>query len=497
MDRQRLPVVLSAAALLVAALCATSPGIAALQGTVRVALFAKNAAKVGGIGASKKPKAGKLLPLGKNGKFPASVVPGAVKGPPGAEGARGPAGPVGPQGAPGSIGPRGLKGATGPAGPKGATGSQGPVGPPGGFGPLNLGRANVVARPLSFDGAFSSVVAGSDGLPLVAVFDSNNNDLKAVHCADATCSSATTTVLDSTGNVGRYPSITVGADGLGLISYLDATNGNLKVAHCSNLACSTFTTAAVDASGKVGDSQTSVTVGTDGLGLISYYDGTGGDLDVAHCSNLACSSATITAIDTTNDVGRSSSIAIGADGLGLVSYSDSTNTRLRVAHCSNLSCTAATASTADNGPSVGFDTSVTVGADGLGLVSYYDNGNGDLRAAHCSNLACSSATTSTLDSTGLVGQYTSSSIGIDGLGVISYYDSSGSNLDLKVAHCVDVACSAATSTTLDSPGTVGWYTSLAIGADGLPLVTYRDVSGTAVKVAHCPNVFCVGYLRRR
>ena len=78
---------------------------------------------------------------------------------------------------------------------------------------------------------------------------------------------------------------------------------------------------------------------------------------------------------------------------------------------------------------------------------------------------------------GLVGQYTSSSIGIDGLGVISYYDSSGSNLDLKVAHCIDVACSAATSTTVDSPGTVGWYTSLAIGADGLPLVTYRDVGG--------------------
>ena len=304
-------------------------------------------------------------------------------------------------------------------------------------------------------------------------------------------------MLDSTGNVGRYPSITVGADGLGLISYLDATNGNLKVAHCSNLACSTFATAAADASGKVGDSQTSVTVGTDGLGLISYYDGTGGDLDVAHCSNLACSAATTTAIDTTNDVGRSSSIAIGADGLGLVSYSDSTNTRLRVAHCSNVACSAATATTADNGPAVGFDTSVTVSADGLGLVSYYDNGNGDLKAAHCSNVTCSAATTSTLDSTGLVGQYTSSSVGIDGLGVISYYDSSGSNLDLKVAHCVDVACSAATSTTVDSPGTVGWYTSLAIGADGLPLVTYRDVGGTAVKVAHCPNVFCVGYLRRR
>ena len=496
MDRRHLPVVLSAAALVVA-LSATSPGLAALQGSVRVALFAKNAAKVSGIGASKKPRAGKLLPLGKNGKFPASVLPGTVKGPPGAEGARGPAGPVGPQGAPGSIGARGLKGATGPAGPKGATGVQGLVGPPGGFGLLNLGRANVVSRSLSPDGAFSSVTAGSDGLPLVAVFDSNNNDLKAVHCADATCSSATTTVLDSTGNVGRFPSITVGADGLGLISYLDATNGNLKVAHCTNLACSTFATATADASGKVGDSQTSVTVGTDGLGLISYYEGASGDLDVAHCSNVACSSANTTAIDSAGDVGRSSSVVIGADGLGLVSYSDSTNTRLRVAHCSNVGCTAATTNTADNGPSVGFDTSVTVGADGLGLVSYYDNGNGDLKAAHCWDVLCTSPTASTLDSVGLVGQYTSSSIGIDGLGVISYYDSSGSNLDLKVAHCIDVACSAATSTTVDSPGTVGWYTSLAIGADGLPLVTYRDVGGTAVKVAHCPNVFCVGFLRRR
>ena len=160
MDRRHLPVVLSAAALVVA-LSATSPGLAALQGSVRVALFAKNAAKVGGIGASKKPRAGKLLPLGKNGKFPASVLPGTVKGPPGAEGARGPAGPVGPQGAPGSIGPRGLKGATGPAGPKGATGVQGLVGPPGGFGLLNLGRANVVSRSLSPDGAFSSVTTCS------------------------------------------------------------------------------------------------------------------------------------------------------------------------------------------------------------------------------------------------------------------------------------------------------------------------------------------------
>src|SRR5262249_26536354 len=168
MNRRHLPVVLSAAALVVAVLGATSQGYAAMQGAVRVARFAKNAAKVAGIGASKKPKPGKLVPLGKNGKFPASVLP-SVKGPPGAEGARGPAGPVGPQGPAGTVGPRGLKGATGPAGPKGTTGAQGPGGPPGGYGLLNLGRATVTRNTVSAGGAHSSSVSGADGFPLVAV----------------------------------------------------------------------------------------------------------------------------------------------------------------------------------------------------------------------------------------------------------------------------------------------------------------------------------------
>jgi len=38
--------------------------------------------------------------------------------------------------------------------------------------------------------------------------------------------------LDSAGEVGQDTSVTIGADRLGLISYYDATNGNLKVAHC-------------------------------------------------------------------------------------------------------------------------------------------------------------------------------------------------------------------------------------------------------------------------
>ncbi len=87
--------------------------------------------------------------------------------------------------------------------------------------------------------------------------------------------------------MGSYTSITIGADGLGLISYYDATNGDLKVAHCATPTCTSATITTLDSAGNVGQ-YTSITIGADGLGLISYYDATNGDLKVAHCSNVLC-----------------------------------------------------------------------------------------------------------------------------------------------------------------------------------------------------------------
>jgi hypothetical protein len=77
--------------------------------------FARNAGAVNGIKASRKPSPGRLLPLGRNGRFPASVVP-VVHGARGADGAQGPRGPEG------ARGPTGPAGAVGPAGPAGQAG---------------------------------------------------------------------------------------------------------------------------------------------------------------------------------------------------------------------------------------------------------------------------------------------------------------------------------------------------------------------------------------
>jgi hypothetical protein len=106
-------------------------------------------------------------------------------------------------------------------------------------------------------------------------------------------------------------------------------------------------------------------------------------------------------------------------------------------------------------------------------------------------------TLSTVDSNGIEGEYSAITLEIDGLGVISYYDGGGATQDLKVAHCANVTCSSSSIVPVDTPGQVGWNTSITIGSDGLPFVSYRDVTNNRVRGLHCPNAFCVGYLRRR
>jgi cell shape-determining protein MreC len=299
----------------------------------------------------------------------------------------------------------------------------------------------------------------------------------------------TITPLDTTGNVGAFTSVTIGADGLGLISYYDTTNAGLKVAHCSNTACTSATITPLDTAANVGQ-YTSVTIGADGLGLISYYDITNLDLKVAHCSNVNCTAATITPLDTAGSVGQFTSVTVGSDGLGFISYYDATNGNLKIAHCSNVNCdTAFFRSLNIVIPNPGQYTSVTIASDGWPLISSYDSTNGNLNVKHCFDLTCGGyAIADGIDSTGAVGLFTSVTIGADGLGLISYFDQT--NGDLKVLHCSNINCNPATITPLDTALFVGEFTSVTIGADGLGLISYYDDDNSDLKVAHCSNVNC-------
>ena len=348
-------------------------------------------------------------------------------------------------------------------------------------------------------GFHASIAIGADGLPVIAHWDVGNGDLRVAKCVNAACTGTSTLgAVDSAGDANT--SIAIGADGLAVIAYYDA--GDLKVAKCANAPCTTGTStlSTVDSVGTLGE-YASIAIGADGLPVIAYQNATNADLKVAKCINADCTGvSTLTTVDPTGNVGQYTSIAIGADGFPVIAYQDATNANLKVAKCVNVACTGvSTLSTVDNSAgSVGLFTSIAIGVDGLPVIAYYDDTNDDLKVAKCANAACSGVSTlSIVDSAGSVGQYASIAIGADGLPVIAYRDFT--NLDLKVAKCANAACAAGTSTlsTVDSAGDVGPYASIAIGADGLPVIAYFHSSDGDLKVAKCANVFCAPYFWRR
>ena len=259
--------------------------------------------------------------------------------------------------------------------------------------------------------------------------------------------------------------------------------------------------ATLDSGGTVGQ-HTSITIGADGLGLISYYDATNKDLKVAHCANVACSSLTPTTPVTLDsgtsvdgDVGQYTSITIGTDGLGLISYYDATNGELKVAHCTNPRAAPPRTRHAAGqyAATLGGTPSITIGTDGLGLISYYDNTNGNLKVAHCANRACSSVTVTTLDSAGTVGQFTVDHDwggwpGPDQLLRRHERRPEGRPLPEYRVHHRDPRHARQRRLVWAVP-------SITIGADGLGLISYHDVTNRDLKVAHCANRAL--HLRRR
>jgi predicted regulator of Ras-like GTPase activity (Roadblock/LC7/MglB family) len=306
------------------------------------------------------------------------------------------------------------------------------------------------------------------------------------------------TVLEDVDNiVGVYASIAIGADGLPVIAHYDDTANALKVAKCANAACTQAAAITVvdDPANDVG-LFASIAIGADGRPIVSYYDITAGALKVAHCANPSCTgSATVSVVDDpAGSAGWASSIAIGANGLPVIAHHDATAGTLRLSLCGNAACsTPATNLTLDGGASfVGAYTSLAIGADGVPVVAYYDTTARSLKVAHCANAACTGAPTlSTVDDpANNVGLWASMAIGADGRPVIAYWDLSAQTL--KVAKCANAGCSnAATITVVDDPvNAVGEHATIEVGTDGLPVIGYYDATADALKVARCNNAAC-------
>ena len=180
-------------------------------------------------------------------------------------------------------------------------------------------------------------------------------------------------------------------------------------------------------------------------------------------------------------------IAIGPDGFPVIAYGDNTDTYIKLAKCNDVSCNSAIVSSVNvygGAP----DPSMAIGIDGFPVITWRDTTNNTLKFAKCNDLSCSSPTVFDLDNTGVspTGRTSSIAIGSDGYPVVSYY---AVNNDLGFIKCKNIDCSQSVKSTLETTGTVGYYSSLAIGADGFPIMSYV-LYLTSVKTAKCNDIDC-------
>ncbi|MBI2590935.1 MAG: tail fiber domain-containing protein [Candidatus Blackburnbacteria bacterium] len=335
--------------------------------------------------------------------------------------------------------------------------------------------------------AANAIAVGADGYPVIA--SAATNGLRVVKCSVSDCSTGNTTTTIGSANITEL-SIVIGTDGLPVISYNNYDSGLMIVTKCGNSACSAGnTTTTIDSSATVGR-YSSIAVGRDGLPIVSYYDTTNGNLKVIKCGNISCSSGNTTnSLDTTGDVGTYTSTTIGTDGLPIVSYRDVTNSALKVMRCTADDCSANTIVTVDASGVDGW-TQIAIGTDGLPFIAYRGTSS-RVKVAKCGDAGCSAGNTLTSlgASPSVSGQTLSLAIGKDGIPVISYYD--GDTYDLRVARCANIVCSSfATNARPESSGDIGTGSSVAIGTDGMPIIAYTAQTASALKVMKCANIGC-------
>ncbi len=250
----------------------------------------------------------------------------------------------------------------------------------------------------------------------------------------------------------------------------------------------------VDIGPSIGQRWPSLRIGANGLPSISYYDADTGEIKVATCANPSCSAvASIAVVEFTGSLlDVSTSLAIGADGFPVMVYNTIADDELRIAKCVDPACLVTPVITAIE-PAGVFGSSIAIGDDGFPVISFF-RPPGSLAVAKCSDQSCSATRTVTVVDapSNVVGTYTSIAIGTDGRPVISYQDASAG--DLKAAKCANPNCTgSATVTVVDSSANfLGVLTSIAVGMDGRPIIAHLDVDTWTLRVAHCANAACTG-----
>ena len=198
--------------------------------------------------------------------------------------------------------------------------------------------------------------------------------------------------------------------------------------------------------------------------------------------------------------GRFASLGFGADGRAVISHGslhDWQSLDLAITRCLHQSCW--TSETSIQPWRVSDHTSMATGADGLPVWSFHDSAGGQLVVGRCEDPSCSSVSYSVIDppvplppgqfsDAGILG---SIAIGADGNPLVMYM-STDPTRGLWVARCLDPGCSSANLQSVDINHGDFHRFDLAVGSDGLPIyAVFNSSYGLfALTVGHCVDDSC-------
>ena len=295
--------------------------------------------------------------------------------------------------------------------------------------------------------------------------------------------------VDVSGNVGTHASLAVSPAGIPHISYFDAMSTSLKYATKLSGAWSIET---VDNSANVGR-YNSIAIGGDGVIHVSYYDTTNGDLKRAWKSGAAWS---FESVDSTGDVGQFTSLAINPVNQPVISYYNVTNPAIKVAYLEG-------SWQIKQGPDAVLSSSTSLKLASIypyPLVAYFDNTDRKLKLA-IYDLG-GSLPSNTVDALGWGVENVIAGTIIDSISLelassaeprISYADTTATATTVTYIekNCIASGCLTQTTPTFPT-GEGSWgtpqsvqdvgsgpaITSLVIGSDGNPRISYLDrISG--------------------
>ena len=205
-------------------------------------------------------------------------------------------------------------------------------------------------------------------------------------------------------------------------------------------------------------------------------------LMVVTCTSPTCASVTSATVPTTGDGGRDAALAVDIHGALLVAHRGSEG--LLLTRCADTTCDAPTTITLAGDHRT---PDITVGADGRAVI--VTAGDAGITAVRCVDTTCTAFDTAhTVAAAGASPQVT---IGVDGRPLVAYVH----NATVGVSHCDDAACTtvAAHHVVDADPAGVGDDLSLAIAADGHPVLIHVIAAGTAdarLRITECGDVTC-------